>query len=256
MLRNFHFLSVDCEEAQQASLSLQDAHGQCDIQDADVIVPLGGDGFLLECLHRHHALKKPFYGLNYGTEGFLMNARRAVETLPEAVNQAERQDLTPLRMLARCCNGIDAHEAVAFNEISLFRQTRQTAKITIHIDGQQRLSPLVGDGILVATPAGSTAYNLSAHGPVLPLSANVVALTPISPFRPRRWRGALIPQGSMISFDILNPEKRPVSAVADSFEMRDVCHVSVMRDEENNVTLLTDADNHLGERVMTEQFTA
>ena len=159
-------------------------------------------------------------------------------------------------MLARSCNGQDVLEAVAFNEVSLFRQTRQTAKLKITLDGKERLNPLVGDGVLVSTPAGSTAYNLSAHGPVIPLGANLLAVTPISPFRPRRWRGALVHQNCSIGIEVLNPGKRPVSAVADSTEMRDVCHVSVMLDESNTVTLLSDPDHHLSERVIAEQFMA
>ena len=236
--------------------TLVDQLGQNDPADADIIIPLGGDGFLLECLHHYHPLKKPFYGLNYGTEGFLMNPAREGSRLEECLKNAKEQKLIPLRMLARACNGIDALEAVAFNEISLFRQTRQTAKLKITLDGKERLNPLVGDGVLVSTPAGSTAYNLSAHGPVIPLGANLLAVTPISPFRPRRWRGALIHQNSSIGIEVLNPEKRPVSAVADSTEMRDVCHVAIMLDESNSVILLSDPDHHLSERVIAEQFIA
>lgn len=257
MPHKYHFLATESDEAQSALNDLIDCYGQTDLGQADVIIPLGGDGFLLECLHQYHQYKTPFYGLNYGTEGFLMNPkRRNTEAISACVERAEEQVLTPLRMLARCCNGKDAFEAVAFNEVSLFRQTRQTAKIKISLNGKERLNPLVGDGVLVSTPAGSTAYNLSAHGPVVPLGANLLALTPISPFRPRRWRGALVDEGSTISFEVLNPEKRPVSAVADSAEMRDVCHVSVMQDKSNCVTLLSDPENHISERVISEQFTA
>ena len=256
MRPKLHFLSTQTDEALTARRRLEDRFGQSDIKDADILIPLGGDGFLLECLHQYHALKKPFYGLNYGTEGFLMNPAGTAEKLEDSLKQAQEQTLIPLRMLARSCNGADALEAVAFNEVSLFRQTRQTAKLKITIDGKERLNPLVGDGVLVSTPAGSTAYNLSAHGPVVPLGANLLALTPISPFRPRRWRGALIHQNSVVNIEILNPEKRPVSAVADSAEMRHVCHVSVILDESNSVTLLSDPDHHLSERVIQEQFTA
>lgn len=250
------FLAASTDAAQSAMATLIDQFGQTDLQDADMIIPLGGDGFLLECLHHYHALKKPFYGLNYGTEGFLMNPAREGVKLENCLKNAEAQPLIPLRMLARSCNGQDVLEAVAFNEVSLFRQTRQTAKLKITLDGKERLNPLVGDGVLVSTPAGSTAYNLSAHGPVIPLGANLLAVTPISPFRPRRWRGALVHQNCSIGIEVLNPGKRPVSAVADSTEMRDVCHVSVMLDESNTVTLLSDPDHHLSERVIAEQFMA
>ena len=221
-------------------------------EKADVIVALGGDGFMLETLHRFLGRDVAVYGMNRGSVGFLMNAFRA-EDLERRIARAEETVLHPLRMHASDQKGA-RHEALAINEVALFRETRQSAKIRIGVDGIVRLKELVCDGVLVSTPAGSTAYNLSAHGPILPIGAQILALTPISAFRPRRWRGALLPMGSTVAFEIREPAKRPVSAVADFTEVRDVVHVSVGEDESIPVRLLFDQEHDLEERILKEQF--
>lgn len=207
---------------------------------------------MLEALHRHHPLNKPIYGMNRGSVGFLLNPYRT-EHLPERLNAAQSVRLHPLRMLARTEDGQEI-EALAFNEVSLLRQSKNAAKIGVEVDDVERLPELVCDGILLASPAGSTAYNLSAHGPVIPLSANVLALTPISPFRPRRWRGALLHDEARVRFTVLNPEKRPVSATADSTEVRNVATVDIWQSRAIGVTLLFDPDHNLEERILKEQF--
>jgi NAD+ kinase len=222
--------------------------------EADVVVALGGDGFMLETLHHNLAALTPIYGMNRGSVGFLMNDY-AEEGLIERILAAERAVIHPLVMKARDAAG-RLHKATAINEISLLRQTYQTAKLRILIDGKVRMAELFCDGALVCTPAGSTAYNLSAHGPIIPLSGEVLALTPISAFRPRRWRGALLSHKARVTFEILEAEKRPVSAVADNVEVRDVLSVDVTEDRTVSLTLLFDAGHSLEERVLTEQFTA
>jgi NAD+ kinase len=217
-----------------------------------VIVALGGDGFMLETLHRYMEGGAPIYGMNRGSVGFLMN-EYAEEGLLERIAVAERAVVHPLRMEAVDVRG-KTHHALAFNEVSLLRQTRQTAKLRISIDGKVRLSELSCDGALVATPAGSTAYNLSAHGPIIPLDARVLALTPISAFRPRRWRGALLHHTAKVAFDILEADKRPVSAVADNIEVRDVMSVKLAEDRKVARPMLFDAGRSLEERVLSEQF--
>ncbi|MEO8112989.1 MAG: NAD kinase, partial [Phenylobacterium sp.] len=197
---------------------------------------------------------RPIYGMNRGSVGFLMN-EYSEDDLLERINAAERALIHPLRMVATDLAGA-THKALAINEVSLLRQTRQTAKIRISIDGKVRLSELACDGVLLATPAGSTAYNLSAHGPIIPLDARVLALTPISAFRPRRWRGALLPHTARVRFEVLEADKRPASAVADNFEVRDVVQVDVAEDREVALTMLFDAGRSLEERVLAEQFSA
>ena len=215
--------------------------------------PLGGDGFMLQTLHRVLRLAKPVYGMNCGSVGFLMNPYRE-DALLERLAAAQEAVLHPLRMRARrAYNG--STEALAFNEVSLLRQLAQAAKIRITVDGRVRLPELICDGVLISTPAGSTAYNLSAHGPIVPLSANLLPMTPISAFRPRRWRGALLPSTADVVFDILEADKRPVSAVANSTEVRDVVSVSVCEDRSVSVTVLFDPDQGLSERIIAEQFT-
>lgn len=221
-------------------------------EQADVIVALGGDGFMLETLHRHIDRGVPVYGMNCGTIGFLMNPYGEDE-LPERLARATPVTLAPLRMAVRDRYGHD-HTALAINEVSLLRQTYQAAKIRVVVDGVARLDELVCDGVLVATPAGSTAYNMSAYGPILPLGAKLLALTPISAFRPRRWRGALLPHGAEILFEVLEAEKRPVSATADSTEVRDVVAVTVSEAADVALKLLFDPDQNLEERVIKEQF--
>lgn len=219
---------------------------------ADVLLVLGGDGFMLEAMHRYGRRNIPFYGMNCGTVGFLLNQYRP-ERLLERIRAAKSSKLHPLRMFARCCAG-KQHELMAINEVSLFRETRQAARIRVTVDHVQRIGEMVGDGILVATPAGSTAYNFSAGGPIMPLDANTLALTPLNPFRPRRWRGALLPQDSSIYFEVLDPAKRPVGAVADFTEVRDITSVSISIQKEQTLTLLFDPEHHLEERIIHEQF--
>jgi NAD+ kinase len=227
-------------------------YGDNPIEEADVIVSLGGDGFMLETLHRFLGRGVPVYGMNCGSVGFLMNAF-SEDDLPARLASAQAALLHPLRMYAITKAGA-VHEALALNEVSLLRQLRQTAKIRITVDGNIRLHELMCDGVLVSTPAGSTAYNLSAHGPIVPLSANLLPLTPISAFRPRRWRGALLPSSADVLFEVLEGDKRPVAAVADSFEVRDVVSVSVHEDRSVAATVLFDPGQGLSERIIAEQF--
>jgi NAD+ kinase len=246
------FAASDRPEAQDARAALINRYGEFSEEDAQTVVALGGDGFMLETLHRHMATGKPIYGMNRGSVGFLMN-EYAEEGLLERINAAERAVIHPLSMVA-----VDAkrrqHNALAINEVSLLRQTRQTAKLRISIDGKVRLGELSCDGALVCTPAGSTAYNLSAHGPIIPLDAKVLALTPISAFRPRRWRGALLAHTARVSFEILEADKRPVSAVADNFEVRNVVEVHIAENRDISLNMLFDAGRSLEERVLAEQF--
>ena len=218
---------------------------------ADIIVALGGDGFMLQTLHKFLSKGKPIYGMNLGSVGFLMNDFREAG-LEARLEAAESAQVHPLRMRAHTAN--DVKEALAFNEVSLLRQTRQAAKIRIVVDDKVRIGELICDGILVATPAGSTAYNLSAHGPILPIDAALLALTPISAFRPRRWHGALLPHRARVRFEILEAPKRPVSAVADDLEVRNVVAVDVAEDRTIAMTMLFDAGHSLDERILAEQF--
>lgn len=230
-------------------------YGDCPIATAQVVVCLGGDGFMLETLHRLMADQSgtPVYGMNCGSVGFLMNGY-VEDDLPARLGRAQAAMLHPLRMHAVTQTG-SVEEALALNEVSLLRQLRQAAKIRITVDGRVRLQELVCDGVLVSTPAGSTAYNLSAHGPIVPLSANLLPLTPISAFRPRRWRGALLPSTADVLFEILELDKRPVAAVADFTEVRNVASVAISEDRSVVTTVLFDPDQGLSERIVTEQFT-
>ena len=248
------FLASDRPEAVAARAALAARYGESAQDDADVLVALGGDGFMLETLRRDLARRRPIYGMNRGSVGFLMNDY-AEDGLFERIAAAEKAVIHPLVMTARDAAG-QRHEAIAINEVSLLRQTYQSAKLRILVDGKARMSELICDGILVATPAGSTAYNLSAHGPIIPLSGQVLALTPISAFRPRRWRGALLSHKDKVTFEILEADKRPVSAAADNVEVRDVIQVDVVEDRSLSLTLLFDAGRSLEERVLAEQFTA
>lgn len=246
------FAASDRPEAQEAKAALIARYGQAAPDEAQVIVALGGDGFMLETLHENLESGRPIYGMNRGSVGFLMN-EYSEDALLERINAAERAVIHPLAMSAIDTDG-DRSEALAINEVSLLRQTRQTAKLRISIDGKVRLGELSCDGALVATPAGSTAYNLSAHGPIIPLDAKVLALTPISAFRPRRWRGALLPHTAKVTFEILEADKRPVSAVADNFEVRNVSEVHVAENRDVALHMLFDAGRSLEERVLAEQF--
>jgi NAD+ kinase len=248
------FVASDRDEAQQARARLIGLYGDTSEADADVVVALGGDGFMLEILHRNLATRRPIYGMNRGSVGFLMNDYRETELLAR-IQAAEQAIIHPLSMTATDVNGI-RRQALAINDVSLLRETRQTAKLRILIDGRPRLEELFCDGALVSTPAGSTAYNLSAHGPIIPIDAQVLALTPISAFRPRRWRGALISHKARVKFEILEADKRPVSAVADNVEVRSVIEVEVVEDRSISLAMLFDAGRSLEERVLAEQFSA
>ncbi len=234
---------------------LTSRYGDYSLADAQAVVCLGGDGFMLETLHRLLAESKttPVYGMNCGSVGFLMNSL-VEDDLPMRLNRAQAAVLHPLRMHAVTQAGV-VEEAVALNEVSLLRQLRQAAKIRITVDGRVRLKELVCDGVLLSTPAGSTAYNLSAHGPIVPLSANLLPLTPISAFRPRRWRGALLPSTVEVLFEVLEPDKRPVAAVADFTEVRNVASVALSEDRTVITTVLFDPEQGLSERIIAEQFT-
>ena len=247
------FLAAATEEAAAARNQLVALYGDAPLDEAVVVVALGGDGAMLETQHRLLGRNLPVYGMNRGSVGFLMNAYRE-DALPERLKSAQAASLQPLRMRATDAAG-EVHQALAINEVSLLRETRQAAKIRILVDGKERMAELICDGILVATPAGSTAYNLSAHGPIIPLGTNLLAMTPISAFRPRRWRGALLPGHAAVAFDILEAEKRPVAAVADYTEVRDVRRVEICEDLGVRLTMLFDPDHGLPERILAEQFT-
>lgn len=246
------FLAADTPEARGAQAELAAAYGGTAPEAAEVIVALGGDGFMLETLHAFIGRGIPIYGMNLGTVGFLLNAFRP-DGLIERIRAAAPVDLHPLRMLARLESG-EIRSGLGINEVSVFRETRQAAKLRIEIDGVCRIPELVCDGVLVATPAGSTAYNLSAHGPIIPLGSELLALTAISPFRPRRWRGALLPARARFVIEVRNPRKRPVSAVADFTEVRDVTRVEVWEDRSIALRLLFDPEHNLEERILKEQF--
>lgn len=249
---NVCFLADKTDFATQAFNILKKRYGQTSMTKADVVVVLGGDGFMLQKLHDKTLAGKPFYGMNCGTIGFLLN-RFSTDDLFERIETAKPIALKPLKMTAVCANG-KAHEGLAFNEVSLLRRTRQAAEIQISVDGMTKLPKLVCDGVLVSTPAGSTAYNSSVHGPILPLTSNVLALTPVSAFRPRRWHGALLPESAEVRFDVLEAQKRPVSAVADFTEIKNVHAVTVRQEKNVSVNLLFDADYSLEDRVLNEQF--
>ncbi len=238
-------------EGQAALANLRLQYDDAGPDDADVIVALGGDGFMLQTLHAFVGRGKAIYGMNLGTVGFLMNEFNEADLI-ERLAKAEPAKVHPLRM--RATTAEQCIDALAFNEVSLLRQTRQATKLRILVDGKIRISELICDGVLVATPAGSTAYNLSAHGPIIPIDADLLALTPISAFRPRRWRGALLSHRAKVRFEVLETQKRPVSAVADALEVRDVVSVDVAEDRSISMTMLFDAGRNLDERILTEQF--
>lgn len=246
------FVAAQQPEAQDALKVLAHRYGNMATGQAEVIVALGGDGFMLESLHGAIGSGTPIYGMNRGTVGFLMN-EYLTEGLPERIARAQAVSLRPLKMTATDVNG-NTTTALAINEVSLLRESRMAAKIRIYIDGVARLDEMICDGVLVATPAGSTAYNLSAHGPIIPMGADLLALTPISVFRPRRWRGALLPRKAEIAFEILQPELRPVSATADYTEVRDVKRVEIHQDHSHRLELLFDPEHNLEERILKEQF--
>jgi NAD+ kinase len=250
--RKFALVASDTPEAAEAKARLEARYGVAEVEEAEVIVALGGDGLMLETLHRFMDYGLPIYGMNCGTVGFMMN-QYDEDDLGERLAMAQSVTLHPLRMHAETVSGEQA-DALAINEVSLLRESRQAAKIGISIDGVKRMEELVCDGIMVATPAGSTAYNLSAHGPIVPLGAQLLALTPISVFRPRRWRGALLPSHAEVTFVVHEAAKRPVSATADFTEIRDVAKVTVREDQSLDLTLLFDPEHNLEERIVKEQF--
>jgi len=246
------FVASAHREAEAARVELAKRYGDTKPEQADVVVALGGDGQMLQTLHKFRDSGKPIYGMNRGSIAFLMNDF-SLDRLKERITAAQRAVIHPLIMEAVDDQG-KQHRAPAINEVSLLRQTHQAAKLRLSIDGKVRLPELICDGILVATPAGSTAYNYSAHGPILPLSATLLALTPLSPFRPRRWRGALLPDTARVEIAVLEAEKRPVSAVADHFEVRSVVAVRARMDKNSSMTMLFDPDRNMDERVLAEQF--
>ena len=243
--------------AQAAARELHDAFDWCPVEQADVIVALGGDGFMLQALHamlERRGASVPVFGMNLGTVGFLMNEWRH-HGLDERLERARPTRVVPLAMTATGADG-RSHALPAINEVSLLRETRQTAKLEVSLNDRVVIPELACDGILVATPAGSTAYNLSAQGPILPLGSSMLALTPISPFRPRRWRGAILPDKARITLTVLEPAKRPVSAVADQREVREIARVEVTTDRARELTLLFDPEHALDDRITMEQFIA
>jgi NAD+ kinase len=245
------FVAAEAEVPQQALAELRQLYDDVAPAEADIIVPLGGDGFMLETLHRFAESKKAIFGMHRGSVGFLMNLYRP-DGLHERLAVAQPVELHPLEMTTRQ-NG-SSRRAIAFNEVSLLRETRQAARLRVSVDGVVRLEELTADGILLSTPVGSTAYNLSAHGPIIPLGAGILALTPISVFRPRRWRGALLPHGARVTLEVLEADKRPVSAVADFTEVRDVTRVEIHENRDIAITVLFDHEANLEERVLKEQF--
>ena len=250
--KKFAFLSNEKKHAVETAAKLRDRYGDTSPNQADVIVPVGGDGFMLETLRATMTANKPIFGVNCGTVGFLMN-NFDLEGLEERVDDAEATCIHPLEMTATTVDGT-THTALAINEISLFRQTRQSARVRISVNGRVRMDSLTCDGVLLATPAGSTAYNLSAHGPILPINAHMLALTPISAFRPRRWKGALLSHDAIVKFEAIEPDIRPVSAVADNQEVRNVRMVEAREDRSISMKLLFDRGQSLEERILKEQF--
>ena len=245
----------DTVKAQDGACAFRDAYDWVTPQEADALVVLGGDGFLLHVLHRMLDVDRvrPVYGCNLGTVGFLLNKAKGSRPIAERVNRARQVAVVPLRMTATTQDG-EEHTFYAINEVSLLRETRQTAKLEVKVNGKVRMPELAGDGVLVATPAGSTAYNLSANGPILPLGSGMLALTPLSPFRPRRWKGAILPDSAEVVFRVREPAKRPVAAVADHKEVRDVAEVRIAVAREHQLTLLFDPGKSLEERIFAEQF--
>ncbi|QHI95927.1 NAD kinase [Aristophania vespae] len=247
------FAAVPTERALNALTHFTHKYGNVGLDQAEVLVCLGGDGFLLETLLAILGRNIPVFGMNYGTVGFLMNPARE-EGLIERLQLAERTIISPLHMIAKTVDGV-VHEGRSFNDVYLYRQTRQTARITVEVDGKERIDTLCCDGIILSTAAGSTAYNLSARGPIIPLGSDLLSLTPVSPFHPRHWRGALLPASSIVRFKLAQVEKRPVSAVAGPQEIRNVEEVVIREELEKKATLLFDPGHSLSDRIIAEQFT-
>ena len=248
----FHFIASENPEAKEALKVLIKRYDQAKLELSDVIIAIGGDGMLLKALRNSIEKNKPVFGLNKGNVGFLMN-ELSFDNLENRIQTARKVKMHPLFMSAHKING-NIFTELAVNEVSILRQTHQAAHLKITVDKKERLNELVCDGILVSTPIGSTAYNLSARGPIIPLNANILALTPISSFRPRRWRGALLPQRVKITIEVLNYDTRPVSATADNVEARDIKYIEISTDKTKKLTILHDSDHSLDERIMKEQF--
>ena len=248
----FHFTSVDIKKAIERKKKYQDKYGNNKVKEADVIVAIGGDGFLLKTLHDHKDLKKPIYGINYGSVGFLMN-NEVNTNLLEIIEKSQSIKLNPLNMRAKNINN-KTFESIAFNEVSLMRSTHQASKLKININGIERMKELICDGVLVSTPAGSTAYNLSAHGSIIPLESKLLALTPISAFRPRRWKGVLLSENTKIKLKVIDYNMRPVSVTADHNEFRNIVEVKIESDQKSTFELLFDSNHSIEERILKEQF--
>ena len=251
-IQKLHFLASENNDAQKHKEIFEKKYSSSDLDNADAIVALGGDGFMLETMKSNMDHKLPIFGINHGSVGFLMNASNEMDLI-DRVNASQSIKISPLTMSAVTPDGKE-HTAMAINEVSLLREMHQAAKIKISVDGKVRIDELVCDGVLVCTPSGSTAYNLSAHGPILPINADVLALTPISAFRPRRWKGAILDNTAEVTFEVHDFEKRPVSAVADSIEFRDVQSVTVKQDSDLAIELLFDEQHSFEERILNEQF--
>jgi len=246
------FLANETQDAQEALEKLVSIYGNCDAENANAIIALGGDGFMLQTLHNYMDTGKAIYGMNKGTVGFLMNAYKS-DNLKHRIESALSSKIHPLSMTTVDMEG-DTKTFLAINEVSLIRQSYQAASLKIETDGRERLESLVCDGVLIATPAGSTAYNLSAHGPILPLAAPLLAMTPVSPFRPRRWRGALLPNTVEVLITVLEPEKRPVNAVADHQEVKSIREVRIKLEPSHSATILFDPEHTWDDRILEEQF--
>ena len=246
------FVSSNSKEATDAKNRYIEKYKQSSLFDSDIIVPIGGDGFLLKNLHDYNELKKPFFGINYGSIGFLMNSESG-EDLKKIIESAQKINLKPLEMTATNSKN-EVFKSIAYNEVSLMRQSHQAAKIEILINNVQRMDELICDGILVATAAGSTAYNLSAHGSIIPLDTNLLALTPISAFRPRRWKGAILSEKTVININIINSDKRPTSVTADNHEYRDIVNVEIKSSNKNTCNVLFDKKHSIEEKILKEQF--
>ena len=251
-IQKLHFLASENNDAQKHKDIFEKKYGSFAIDGAEAIIALGGDGFMLETMKSNMDHKLPIFGINHGSVGFLMNASNDLDLI-DRVNASQSIKISPLKMSAVTPDGKE-HTAMAINEVSLLREMHQAAKIKISIDGKVRIDELICDGVLVCTPSGSTAYNLSAHGPILPINADVLALTPISAFRPRRWKGAILDNTAEVTFEVHDFKKRPVSAVADSIEFRDVQSVTVKQDNDHAIELLFDEQHSFEERILNEQF--
>ena len=248
----FHFTASNSKEARKAKKDFENSYSQSEPESADVIVPIGGDGILLKSLHDFNKLNKPFFGINFGSIGFLMN-NLSNENLNDMITNAKKSTFKPLKMTAQSVNN-EIFEAYAYNEVSLMRQTHLASKIKIKINEKVKMEELICDGVLLSTSAGSTAYNLSAHGSILPLDSNILALTPISAFRPRRWRGALLSEISKIDFEVLNNDERSSSVTADNVEFRDISRVNIVSSDENKCTVLFDSKHSIEDKILNEQF--